>query len=132
VYADPVPDPASKLATVFGLVCVAIGIAWGFLASSANPRFSFAADDSGLFLIILLVGVLLSLVGAIAWARHLRSGLRLKVAGCLVVMGLLVFAVVPNNVHGPGMLIVLVVLSAWALSIILVLMAFLGKDESAN
>ena len=58
--------------------------------------------------------------------------MRVKVAGSLVVMGLLVFAVIPNNIHGPGMLLGFVVLCTWALGIILVLMAFLGKDEPLN
>jgi hypothetical protein len=38
---------------------------------------------------------------------------------------------VPNNVHGPGMLLGLAVICAWILSLVLVVMAFVAPDPSS-
>ena|SRR5713226_1473712 len=119
-----------KLVTALGVVCIATGLSWGFLDGSdfAFRFFSdsfdrFITENVGLFLTTLLVGMILSVVGTLAWTWRFSKAKQLRVAACIFALGLVAFAVAPKNVHGPGMLLVFVALCACALSIALGLMA---------
>ena len=79
-----------------------------------------------------MVGIVLSVVGMILWARHFSERKRLKVAGLIFVLGMIVFMIVPNNVHGPGMLLGLTDICALILSIVLAVMAFAGREPSSG
>jgi hypothetical protein len=121
VYIDAVHKHLPKLVTTVGILCVVVGVGWGFIDYS-HSEFGLYMY-AGQFLLTLAVGILLSSVGTLMWAQHFEKHKRLKVAGCIFVIGVLAATVGPNNVHGPGMLLVPVALSAWILSIILVVMA---------
>jgi hypothetical protein len=117
-----VPTPLPKLVTAFGVLCVAVGVAWGFVDVGTDFRFRFFSDHAGLFLVTLVVGILLSAGGTIAWVRHFNRGKRLRVAGYVFFVGLVAFLVVPNNVHGPGMLLGLAAICAGILSLVIAVM----------
>ena len=128
-----------KLITALGIGCVAIGLSWAFLDGSdfAFRFFSdsldrFITDNDGLFLLTLLVGVVLSAVGTLSWTRRFNRHRKFKVAGSIFFAGLLSIVVAPKNVHGPGMLLVLTALCSWMLSIILVVSAVTGHNDSLD
>jgi hypothetical protein len=121
-----------KFVTALGILCVTVGILWDFSESIVGNRFGFLIDYNGEFLVTLLVGILLSAGGAIAWARHLSRDKKFRVAGLIFVFGLVVFPFVPNNVHGPGMLLGFCVICAWALSLILAVTAAASRDSPGS
>ena len=132
-YTDWVLNPLPKAITAFGILCVVVGLALGFIASDTSSDFAFLMRYAYAFLIPLLTGVLLSFVGTVAWARHLDRRRKLKLAAWIFIMSIVPFPPIPNNVHGPGMIvIVFVVLPAWILSVVLAVMAAVGADDAAN
>lgn len=132
VYTLSVPRWLPKLVTTFGVVCVCIGASWGFIDEWTHFRFEFFTDYAGLFLITLAVGILFSVSGTVAWALSLARRKRLRLAGIIFVLGIAVFLIVPNNVHGPGMLLGLADLCALVLSVVLVVMAFVCREPSSR
>jgi MFS family permease len=121
-----------KIITTLGIFCVIIGVAWGFVDERTHSRFEFFTDYAGLFLITLAVGIILSAGGALAWTRHFDRRKRLKVAGCVFLAGLLAMVVAPDNVHGPGMLLVLAAVCAWILSVVLAVIAVASHNHSSG
>ena len=130
MYTASVTNPLPKLITALGIVCVSIGLSWGFLAGS-DFAFRFFSDsldkfitlNDGLFLITLLAGIVMSASGTLVWTHGFDKRKKLKVAGWVFSAGLLAMVIAPKNVHGPGMLLVLTALCAWTLSIVLAVIA---------
>jgi hypothetical protein len=112
-----------KFVTAFGILCVAVGVSWGFVDEATHFRFRFLSDDAGFFLITLAIGILLSSGGTIALARQFDKPKRLKVAGFVFFIGLVAFFVTPNNEHGPGMILGLAAICAVILSLVMAVMA---------
>jgi hypothetical protein len=132
-YTDWVLNPLPKAITAFGILCLVVGLALGFIASDTSSHFDFLIPYAYDFLTPLLTGLLLSFGGTLAWARHLGRSRKLKVAAWIFVMSIVPIPFIPNNVHGPGMIvIVFVVLPAWILSVALMVMAAVGADHAAN
>jgi hypothetical protein len=122
-----------KAITAFGIFCVVVGLALGFIAFDTSFDFAFLTRYADDFVIPLLVGVLLSFGGTVAWARHLDRRAKLKIAAWIFVMSIVPLPFIPNNVHGPGMtVIVFVLLPVWILSVVLVVMVAVGPDDAAN
>ena len=128
-----------KLITAIGIVCVAIGLSWGFLDGSdfafrflGDSLNRFITENVGLFLITLLVGIALSLGGTLAWTHHFNRRKKLKVAAWIFLAGLLAMVIAPKNVHGPGMLLVLTAVCGWILSIAMAVIAVVSRDRSVN
>jgi hypothetical protein len=119
VYTDFVRKWLPKLLTTFGLVCVLVGVSWDFIDVWTHFRFQFFAHYAGLFLATLAVGIVLSVSGAIAWTRRFDRLKKFRVAGVIFVIGVIAFMVVPNNVHGPGMLLGLASIFALILSVVI-------------
>ena len=119
-----------RIITTLGIFCVVVGVAWGFVDVGTHFRFQFFTDYAGLFLITLAVGILLSVCGALAWTRHFDRRKRLKVAGWVFFAGVLAMLVAPDNVHGPGMLLVLAAVCACILSIVLAVIAVASHTRS--
>ena len=89
-----------KIITLVGLVCIVVGIGWGFVDDATHFRFAFLSDRSDLFISTLLVGILLSFVGTVAWARGFENSKQLRLAGVMFVLGLASFPVAATDVHG--------------------------------
>jgi hypothetical protein len=124
-----VPQSLPKFATILGLICVVVGVGWGFVDVATDFRFPFLSDYAGIFLITLVVGIVLSLTGTIAWARHLSRKARFRAATCVFAAGLVVILIAPKNVHGPGMLLVLSGVCALLLSLALAMMGAISRDQ---
>jgi hypothetical protein len=131
-YTRWVLRPLPKVITILGILCVTIGIAWGFVEESTSFGSRFFTEYAGVFLITLLVGVLLSMGGTLAWTRHFSKAKKFKIAGWVFFAGLLAMIIAPKNVHGPGMLLMLTAVSAWILSIILTLTTAGGGDRQVT
>ena len=78
------------------------------------------------------VGILLSIGGTIVWARHWDRRERLRVAGVIFVIAVIAFMIVPNNVHGPGMLVGFAAICACILSLVLAVMAVVTRNHPAT
>ncbi|HTU35784.1 MAG TPA: hypothetical protein VMF66_18425 [Candidatus Acidoferrum sp.] len=124
------PTMLPKLVTATGLSCVFVGVAWGFVDEATNFRFDFFTRHAGAFLLTLVIGIALSVVGTLSWAAHWDRRKRLEVAGSVVVIGF-VGMVFPENVHDAGMLLVITIVCGWILSAVLVVMAMTvnGRQE---
>jgi hypothetical protein len=127
VYTDFVRNWLPKLLTTLGLVCVLVGVSWGFVDVWTHFRFQFFTYHSGLFLATLAVGIVLSISGAITWTRHFDRLKKFRVAGVIFVIGAVAFMVVPNNVHGPGMLLGFASIFALILGLVIGVMAVLTR-----
>ena len=125
-----VPSWLPKLVTMFGVVCVIVGVSWDFADASTYFHPDFFTDYAGLFLIMLGVGILLSAGGTIAWARQWDRRERLRVAGVIFVIAVIASVIVPNNVHGPGMLLGIAAICACILSLVLAVMAVVTGDPA--
>ena len=129
MYTHSVLSLLPKIITTLGILGVAIGISWSFLDDS---DFAFRFVSVGLFLITLLVGILLSTGGALAWTHDYNRRKKLKVAGWIFVTGLIAMVIAPKSVHGHGMPLVLTAVCAWILSIVLAVIAVAGRHRSSN
>ena len=122
-------NPLPKIITALGIVGIAIGLSWSLLDDS---DFVFKFFGAGIFLITLLLGILLSASGTLAWTHHYNRRKKLKVAGWIFVTGLLAMLIASKNVHGHGMLHGLTALCAWLLSIVLAVAAVAGHNLASN
>ena len=95
-------------------------------------RFQFLTDYYELFLATLAVGIVLSVGGAILWTRHFDRLKKFRVAGVIFVIGAVAFMVVPNNVHGPGMLLGFASVFTLILSVVIAVMAVFTRAHPAN
>jgi len=127
-----VPNSLPKSVTTFGVLCVGIAVAWGFAEAGGRFQFLDCANCSGFFLIALAVGILLSAGGTVAWARHFNKQKKLRVAGIIFLLALAAFIVVPNNVHGPGMLLGFAAICAGILSLVLLVMAIFAPNPASS
>jgi hypothetical protein len=109
-----------KLITALGIICISVSLSLVLV------------DDTLPFGVPYIVGIVLSFGGTIAWARRFDVRRKLRIAGYIFLLGLVVFFFVPNNVHGDGMLVGLVVLCGWLLSIVLVIMAAVAGGDTAQ
>lgn len=138
-YTDPVLNPLPKFITALGILCLAVGLSWAFVDGS-DFAFRFFSDsfdrfitvNVNLFLIILLIGILSSAIGTVAWTRHFNKRKQFRVAGSIFLVGLFAIVVAPKNVHGHGMLLILTALCAWILSIVLAVIAVATREHAAN
>jgi hypothetical protein len=121
-----------KLITTFGVACVVVGVSWGLVDVWTDFRFQFLSDHYELFLATLAVGIVLSMGGAIAWTRHFDRAKKFRVAGGIFVIGAVAFMVVPNNVHGPGMLLGFASILTLTLSLVIGVMAVFTRAHPAN
>jgi len=115
---DPLSSLLPKLITALGIICISVSLSLLFI------------DDTLPFGVPYIVGIVLSFGGTVAWTRHFEMRRKLRIAGYVALVGLVVFFFVPNNVHGDGMLVGLVVLCGWLLSIVLVIMAAVGRGDT--
>lgn len=104
---------------------MAIGLAAGYVDEATNFRYSFLSNHFGVFLLALFLGILLSFISIVGWARLLKS--RARAAGFVFVapwiIGLLSYPVEGFNVHGPSALLYfLVVPAASILALVLLIM----------
>lgn len=79
-----------------------VGIGWGFVDVGTDFRYRFFTDYAEYFILTLLVGILLSAVGIILWARRFENGKRRRLAGGLFIGGLTAFPFAVRDVHGPS------------------------------
>jgi hypothetical protein len=131
-YTHLVPTKFPKSITILGILCVTIGVSWGFIDVSTGFRFTFFDDHAEAFLATLAVGVLLSSGGTLVWTRHFSKSAKFKIAGWIFFAGLIAVVVAPKNVHGPGMLLLFAAVCACILSVILTIAAFATGDPQSQ
>jgi drug/metabolite transporter (DMT)-like permease len=122
----------SKLITTFGVVCVVVGVSWDFIDVWTHFRFDFLSDHFELFLAALGVGIVLSMGGAIAWARRFDRPKKFRVAGGIFLIGAVALMVAPKNVHGPGMLLVFASFWTLTLSLVIGVLAVFTRAQPAH
>lgn len=132
LYTNSVRNWLPKLLTTFGVVCVVVGVLWGFVDEWTHFRFQFFTDYYEVFLATLVVGLVLSMGGAIAWTRHFDRLKKFRVAGVIFVIGAIAFLIVPNNVHGPGMLLGFASIFTLVLSVVIGTMAVFTRSRPSK
>jgi len=100
----------------------------GYVDVATHFRFDFLSRHFGWFILALLVGVLLSFVAVVGWAKQSSAGTRRMAAGIVFVApwvaALAANSVVGFNVHGPSVfLFYLVMPVSWLLACVLLIMA---------
>jgi uncharacterized membrane protein HdeD (DUF308 family) len=115
---DQLSSPLPKFITAFGIICISVSLTLLFI------------DDTLRFVVPYTLGIILSFGGTVAWARNFEVRRKLRIAGWIFVLGLVVFFFIPNNVHGDGMLVGMIVLCGWLLSIVLVIMAAVARHDA--
>jgi hypothetical protein len=127
IKAQPVALLLWKVGSIFGVSLIAIGVAAGYVDVATHFRFQFLSDDSGTFILAILVGLLLVFVGLIGWAKHLKPGTRARRAGIVFAapwIALLVgYPIAGNNIHGPGAILLVMIIPATILAVVLLIMA---------
>lgn len=117
-----------KIGIGVGTALVIGGISAGYIDVATHFRFDFISRYFGFFILALLIGLVLSFVAVIGWAKQFGSGTRLRTAGVVFVapwmVALVGYPIDGFNIHGPSaLLLVLVFPAALLLSLVLLIMA---------
>ena len=115
---DQLSSLLPKFIIAFGIICISVSLAL------------LCIDDTLPFGVPYVLGIVSSFGGTVAWARNFEVRRKLRIAGGIFVLGLVGFFFIPSNVHGDGMLVGMIVLSGWLLSIVLVIMAAVARDDA--
>jgi len=103
------------------VVLILIGVGAGYVDVATHFRFDFLSNHFAWFILALLVGIVLSFVAIIGWAKQIPAGTRRRAAG-IVFVAPWVVALAANsgegfNVHGPSVfLFYLVMPVSWLLA----------------
>jgi len=125
------PQPVSllpwKVASIFGASLIAVGVTAGYVDVATHFEFPFLSNDFEAFIVAMLVGVFLVFVGVIGWAKHLKPRARARFAGIVFAapwIALLVgYPIAGNNIHGPGAILLVMIVPATILALVLLIMA---------
>ena len=80
----------------------------------------------------MLIGVLLTFVASIAWARLIERAARVRMAGLVFISPLIVVLLgYPITIHGPAVLVMMLIPPAALLSVVLLVMAGLMGSPGA-
>ena len=120
--------PVWKVGAITGICLTIIGLGAGYVDESTHFRFAFISDHFDVFLMALLIGIVLSFIFMIGWARQFKGGARARLAGIVFVSpwiaGLLSYPIEGLNVHGPSALLYFLVMPAASLlALVLLIMA---------
>lgn len=112
-----------------GVFLTVIGVGAGYVDVATHFRFDFLTTYFGWFIAALLVGIVLSFVAIIGWAKQFPDGTRRRKAAGIVfaapwVVALAASSVEGFNVHGPSVFLFFLVMPvSWLLALVLVIMA---------
>ena len=131
--ASSLPIAVWRATSILGICLIVIAIAVGYVDVATHFKFEFLSHDFDILLIAALIGVVASFVGLIAWARRLEPKARVRMAVLVFVSpwsaGLAGYALPGNDVHGPGILVPLLILPASILALALLLIGRLTNSE---
>lgn len=122
--SQPRPSRLPRTLTLVGIACVVLGFVavfaeeWLSFGSTMTWWFRYVSDVTGVLFFVYILGMPITFVGAILWARQLEPRTRFSVALALLVGG---FAILlsPLNIHGWTALLLPVMIISWTLSVVL-------------
>jgi len=124
--AQPVPS-AWRVIALLGIALIVIGIGAAYLCDTTRFDFEFISDHFDLFSLGILVGIVLSFIGLIAWAKQLaRQGRALMAVLVFLspwLIMLLAYPIAGANMHGGAGLVGVLTIPASILAIVLFFMA---------
>jgi hypothetical protein len=116
--------------SIVGICLIVIAITAGYVDVGTHFRYEFVSDHFDIFLIAGLIGVAASSVGLIGWAKLLKRGARVRMACLVFVLPCIAAGLFAgNNIHGPGALILVLIIPASILVLVLLLMAGLSNSQ---
>jgi len=114
-----------KIGSISGISLIAVGIAAAYV--DIATQFDFFSSRFEAFILAILVGVVMAFVGLIGWAKHLKPGARVRLAGFVFaapwIAGLLGYPIAGTNIHGRAALLIFVMIPAAILALVLLIMA---------
>jgi hypothetical protein len=109
-----------------------LGIVGGYVDVATRFKFDFLTTHFGLFLAALALGVVIWSIGLVGWARRISRGSRVQMAGLVFVSpwiaGLLGYPIAGDNVHGPAVFVMVLIIPASLLAVVLLIMAALTSS----
>jgi len=121
-----------KAGAIVGATLTLTAVAAGYVDVATHFRFNFLSDYFGTLLLAGLIGVVMSSVGLVGWARRMGRGSKARMAGLVFISPWIVFLlgypIAGDNVHGPAMLVVVLMIPAIVLAVILLIMAGLTRS----
>lgn len=125
-----------KAVAILGVLLILSGVVSAYVEVASRFRFETFSQNYGIFLPAMLIGVILTFVGLIAWARLIHRAARVRMAGLVFIspwiVGLLGYPVAGENIHGPAaLLVLLLIVPAALLSVVLLVMAGLTGSPGA-
>lgn len=110
-----------------------VGVGAGYFDVVTRFNFEFISHYFGIFLLMVLIGVLLAFVGCIGWASYLGKEYRILMAVVVFILpwGVLLLGrpIGGTNIHGPAVLAMLLIIPATILAVVLLIMAALKPRE---
>ena len=121
-----------KAIAILGVFLILSGVVSAYLEVATGGRFDSASKHPRIFLAAMLIGVLLTFVASIAWARLIERAARVRMAGLVFISPLIVVLLgYPITIHGPAVLVMMLIPPAALLSVVLLVMAGLMGSPGA-
>ena|SRR5216683_1105228 len=136
MVAQPASSAAWKVTALSGIGLIAIGIGAAYLCDTTRLDFEFISDHFDVFALGILVGVVLSVIGLIGWAKQLERQRRALMA-VLVFLSpwlamLLAYPIAGANMHGGAGLVGVLIIPASVLALILFFMTVAAPKAGAR
>jgi peptidoglycan/LPS O-acetylase OafA/YrhL len=121
-----------KATAILGALLILSGIVSAYVEVATRHRFDSFSHNPYVFLPAMLIGVILTFVGLIAWARLIERAARVRMAVWVFISPLIVSLLGhPITDHGPAVLVLMLILPAALLSVVLLGMAGLMGSPGA-
>jgi hypothetical protein len=124
-----------RVIALAGGFLIALGASAFYIDVAMHFRFDFIQHHYEEFGMSILIGVILTFIGCIGWARFCRRQRRAMMAGCVFIApfaALLAGSPIDGtNIHGPSAITMALTIPATVLAVVLLVMAAFGSREAA-
>ena len=116
-----------RAAIIVGVGLIVLGMGAGYVDEATDSEFHFISRNVGYFLLAVVLGVALSFVAIIGWAKQFVPKTQLRTAGVVfvapLVAALVGYRIDGLSIHSTSGLLLLIILVALLLALVLVMMA---------
>jgi len=112
-----------------GICLIVIAIAADYVDVATHFKYEFLSDRFDIFLIAGLIGVAVSSAGLIGWTRRLAPRAQVRMVLVVFVTPWLAAGLFArNDIHGPGALILVLIIPTTILALVLLLTAVFSNS----
>jgi hypothetical protein len=116
-----------RAAAVVGVLLILIGIIPAYVEVATHFSSELFSTHYEILLLLILIGVVMSFFGLIGWAKQVQRSMRVRMAVIIFIApwiaALVGYPIAGNNVHGPGALVMMLVIPASVLALVLLYMS---------